>query len=54
VLALNCGSARLGLNERRFRNECGPALREAVAEIKNAVGQVKADYLGIADSLQRT
>jgi IclR family transcriptional regulator, positive regulator for flagellar biogenesis len=53
VLAMNCGSARLGLNERRFRSECGPALREAVAEIKNAVGQVNADYLGIADSLQR-
>ena len=51
ALALNCGAATLGLDERRFRDECGPALVKAVADIKVAVGTVDADYLGIADSL---
>ena len=51
VLALNCGAATLGLDERRFRDECGPALVKAVADIKKAVGAVDADYLGVANSL---
>lgn len=51
VLALNCGAATLGLDERRFRDKCGPALVKAVADIKKAVGNVDADYLGVAYSL---
>jgi DNA-binding IclR family transcriptional regulator len=54
ILALNCGSARLGLNERRFRADCGPALLGAIAQIKNTLGRISAEELGIADSLDRT
>jgi DNA-binding IclR family transcriptional regulator len=50
VLALNCAVAQLGLNERRFRDECGPDLLGAVAEIRNAVGPVDADWLGVGAS----
>jgi DNA-binding IclR family transcriptional regulator len=54
VLAVNCGSARPGLDERRFRSECGPALREAVVELRRAIGRLDAEQLGVADSLSRT
>ena len=50
VLALNCAAAQLGLKERRFRDECGPDLLAAVAEIRNAVGAVDADWLGMGVS----
>jgi DNA-binding IclR family transcriptional regulator len=53
ILAINCGAARLGLNERRFRRECGPPLLRAIADIKNAIGTVSAEQLGIAESLSR-
>lgn len=53
ILAINCGAARLGLNERRFRAECGPRLLHAVSEIKNAIGILPAEDFGIADSLSR-
>lgn len=50
VLALNCAVPRLGLNEQRFRDECGPDLLGAAADIRNAVGPVDADWLGVGAS----
>jgi DNA-binding IclR family transcriptional regulator len=51
VLAMNCGAARLGLDERRFRDECGPALLRAASELADAVGAKEAEYFGVAESL---
>lgn len=47
VMALNCGMARLGLDEEAFRRRCGPALVKVVAEIKDVLGNVDPEYLGI-------
>jgi IclR family transcriptional regulator, positive regulator for flagellar biogenesis len=53
VLAVNCGAARLGLDEGQFRSECGPALRHCVDQLRAAIGDLPAEELGIAESLHR-
>jgi len=50
VLVVSCTVAQLGLKDRRLRDECGPDLLVAVAEINNMVGVVDSDWLGIGAS----
>lgn len=46
MLAINCGASRYGLRAEHFRDEVGPALRDAAGKIRNTMADMQLGIYG--------